>query len=305
MPRMSIDDGFGRNPRLDHLAELCGWTRRETAGCLQLDVWPLCYDRVTPNLTVRDINIAANRDAVKPVLHSGGFAGAMIEAGLARPATKADISFEWVRKGQPNVILYWRDREWRDRVYVNGAAERIAYLVKSEESGRVGGRNSAISRANKAKGPSTYPEGTVEGRSTVPQGSRNPPDTPTAPDLVPDPDTTPDRATAPDKRRAPRTPSGPLQLSIDEFDKYYQRTHDGSRPTWKGKNAKLMNDLVTAHGYPEISRRIRILEASPPRWPSAPWDMPTFSQHFDKISSSSANMTGMDHLKAIANGDIP
>ena len=181
MPRMSLDDGFGRDPRLDHLAQLCGWTRRETAGCLQLDVWPLCYDRVTPNIPTRDLNIAASRYAVSPVAHPGGFAGALIEAELARPSTRADVSFMWVRKGHPDVLLYWRDREWRDRVYLRGSAERIAYLVKAEESGRTGGRNSGKSRANTGGLPFRDPQGSLKGSGNV----LNPPDT--APDSAPDP----------------------------------------------------------------------------------------------------------------------
>lgn len=181
---MSLDDGFGRDPRLDHLAQLCGWTRRETAGCLQLDVWPLCYDRVTPNIPTRDLNIAAARYAVSPVAHPGGFAGALIEAELARPSTRADVSFMWVRKGHPDVLLYWRDREWRDRVYLRGSAERIAYLVKAEEAGRVGGRNSGKSRANTGGLPSREPQGTLKGSGNV----LNPPDTPTVPDSASAPD---------------------------------------------------------------------------------------------------------------------
>lgn len=172
---MSIDDGLGRDPRLDHLAELCGWSRRETAGCLQLEIWPLCYDRVTPNITARDINTAAAREAVSPILHVDGFAGALIEAGLARPSRRTDASFEWVRKGKPTLVLHWHDREWKGRVYIKGAAERIAYLIKSEESGRIGGRNSGGTRGKGSKGPLSDP-------SRDPQGSGNP--IPTATDTV-------------------------------------------------------------------------------------------------------------------------
>ena len=175
MARISTDDGFGRDPRLDRLAELCGWTRRETAGCLQLDIWPICYDRVTPNIPARDLDIAAARGAVTPVAHARGFSGALVESGFARPSTRKDTTFEWVRKDKAAVSLSWKDPEWRDRIYVRGAAERIAYLIKSEESGRIGGQNSGTSRGNSSKGPLRHP-------SRDPQGSGNP--TPTATDTA-------------------------------------------------------------------------------------------------------------------------
>lgn len=151
MARMSIDDSFKRDTRLDDLAELVGWTRRETAGCLQMDVWPLCYDRVTPNIRARDIDIAANREAVTPVKHPGGFSAALVEAGLGRPATKQDAYYLWTKNDGSEMKLPWRDPEWRDRVYIVGAPERIAYLLKREESGKAGGTKSAEVRRNKAK----------------------------------------------------------------------------------------------------------------------------------------------------------
>ena len=149
MARMSTDDSLGRDPRLDHLAELCGWTRRETAGCLQLDVWPLCYDRVTPNIPPGDIDRAANRSAVTPVLFAGGFSGALIESGFARQATRNDTVYHWVRDDGSVIDLDWRDPSWKGRVYLKGAADRIAYILKKQSSGRVGGKRSAESRGSK------------------------------------------------------------------------------------------------------------------------------------------------------------
>lgn len=153
MARLSVDAELGRDTRLEDLAEFCGWSKRETAGCLQLDIWPLCYDRVTPNIPARDLERAAARGAVSPVLHPGGFVGALIAARLGRPSTRHDTHFVWIKKDKTELVLPWKDVEWRDRIYVTGAAERIAYLVKSEESGRTGGIKSAESRAKSSKGP--------------------------------------------------------------------------------------------------------------------------------------------------------
>lgn len=146
MARISLDDSLGRDPRLDHLAELCGWTRRETAGCLQLDVWPLCYDRITPNVPPDDINRMANRGAPTPVLVEGGFAAALIKCGLARKSTQGDLVYRWERDDGQTVDLEWPDQTWRGRIYIKGSAERIAYRLKKKASGKVGGKRSAVSR---------------------------------------------------------------------------------------------------------------------------------------------------------------
>jgi hypothetical protein len=273
MARMSIDDKVGRDPRITILALSLGWSKRELVGCLVLDVWPLCYDQETALVSERIIDAAAGH---------AGFAVAMVEAELAT-----------------------RDRSGKLRI--TGAAKRIAYLDHQKKSGREGGLKSAEMRAKDSKGKARVREASLKQTSSDGQGSGNP----SVPDAVPDSASVPDEVpvTAPDevykKRASARTPSGPHQQAIDEFDRYYQRTHNGSKPTWKDKNASLMSRLVTAHGFPEIARRIAVLESTPPQWPPAPWDMPTFSAHFDKISSVSASaMSGLAYAKAVANGDI-
>lgn len=179
MARMSTDDSLGRDPRLDHLAELCGWTRRETAGCLQLDVWPLCYDRVTPNIPPGDIDRAANRNAVSPVKFAEGFSGALIECGFARPSTKDDLVYRWERDDGSVVDLEWRDAAWKGRVYLKGASDRIAYILKKQASGRVGGKRSA-----KSRGSNQAPlEAPLEAVLKHTSAELNPSDLPSASDL--------------------------------------------------------------------------------------------------------------------------
>jgi hypothetical protein len=115
--RMSIDDKVCRDPRITVLAATLGWSRRETVGCLILDVWPICYDQECHLISERIIDAAAGRD---------GFAVAMIECELAS-----------------------RDRGGRIRI--SGAKERIEYLNHKKRAGRQGGLNSANSRAKDIK----------------------------------------------------------------------------------------------------------------------------------------------------------
>jgi hypothetical protein len=117
MPRMSIDSKFSRDPRVLRLAKSCGWSRRETMGCL-LDVWEVCYEQVSEVLLDVDIDAAAELD---------GFAQKLLETGLGRA----------MKRG----------------IRIAGAKERIEYLKRSREAGRKGGIKSGESRRNSSKQP--------------------------------------------------------------------------------------------------------------------------------------------------------
>lgn len=143
MARMSIDDMIVRDPRITKLAGTVGWSRREVVGCLVMDVWPICYDQRESIIASELIDIAAGRP---------GFAAAMVESGLA----------SWVRGNR--------------KVRISGAQERIEYLERKREAGRVGGLKSAESRR---QSPSTT------GSTT--QAPGNPP----SPSPVPDPSSSP------------------------------------------------------------------------------------------------------------------
>lgn len=146
MARMSIDDMIARDTRIDRLAKLCGWSRRETRACLE-DIWALCYDRVVPYLEAEDIEVTAARDAISPPACPDGFVAALRAVGLGRDATAADRFF--VRKDGTKVA--WPDQNWRDRVYLAGAAERVGYLLSKRTAGSEGGVKSGESRRSKTK----------------------------------------------------------------------------------------------------------------------------------------------------------
>jgi hypothetical protein len=97
--------------------------------------------------------------------------------------------------------------------------------------------------------------------------------------------------------------TGPHNQAIAEFTAYYQRAHGGASPTWNGRSAKQMSELVKAHGLAEVTRRIGVLETAPPKWPLAPWDFPTFHTHIDKLASASAGTeSALDVALRIAGG---
>ncbi len=121
MARMAIDDSFMRDPRVIRLSKLCGWSRRETNGCL-LDVYAVVYDRASETILAADVDTAAELE---------GFAEKMVEVGLASPVT---------RVGFANSGSLLR---------ISGAKKRIKYLKTREESGRQGGIKSGITRRNR------------------------------------------------------------------------------------------------------------------------------------------------------------
>src|SRR5688572_33098188 len=118
MARMSIDDALLRDPRVKDLAQRIGWHRHQVIGCL-LDVWAVCYDRVSPVLEAREVDLACE---------VSGFCALMIATKLATETGDEDGS-----------------------VRVAGVAKRIGYLESSAERGREGGKKSGESRRTKGK----------------------------------------------------------------------------------------------------------------------------------------------------------
>ena len=140
MARMSIDDMLGRDPRLLRLAKACGWSRRETGGCLVLDVWPLCYDREKADIADIDVDIAADMD---------GFAQLMVNAGLAVRVSPT-------------------------KVRISGAKKRIKYLQTKQASGYKGGLKSAEARRKESKQNSSTGQANSKHSSSKGQAPVNP-----------------------------------------------------------------------------------------------------------------------------------
>jgi uncharacterized phage protein (TIGR02220 family) len=177
MARMSIDDRLARDTRVDKLARLCGWSRRETRACLE-DIWTLCYDRIVPYLTHDDIELAALRDAIAPPTHAAGFVAALIESGLARRAVAQDRNFT-AKNGEQHA---WKDQQWRDRIYLCGASDNIGYLLMQSVLGKRGGDKSACARANQTKRRLSDPTSVAQATLVASSEIRFKPPIATAPD---------------------------------------------------------------------------------------------------------------------------
>lgn len=278
MARMSIDDMIARDTRIDRLAKLCGWSRRETRACLE-DVWALCYDRVVPYLDAEDIEVTAARDAISPPACPDGFVAALRAVGLGRDATAADRFF--VRKDGTKVA--WPDQNWRDRVYLAGAAERVGYLLSKRTAGSEGGVKSGESRRSKTKHCLDFASSETQAHGNP---SASVPDSASAsasdPSSAPVPDLFPEARSAPPPRPR-REPTGDHARTIAAFDQRF-RERFSQPPTWGAKQAGQVKALLAKHSADEVIRRIGILFDSPPAFLlNSPPDIATLVQHFDKL----------------------
>lgn len=297
MARMSIDDMLGRDPRLFHLAEILGWSRREAAGCLVLDVWPICYDRVTPVLPEREIDRAANFN---------GFAHALVESGLGR---------------RP-------DPERPELVHVAGVAARIKYLLKLQQSAADAGkrsgearRNARRARQNDADGasgnmsesqansdePSRFKKRTVAVQKT--NGTANLAGNPSASasaSAVSSPIAIATAGVGDSDKRAPASrdsDSGSDQHRrvVDAFHQRFLYAY-GKAPTWRGaaggRSMRALKELREAHGADEVIRRIGIMFDAPPSWLRPPFTVSTLASNFDRLLMRSDNTRELRGVEA-------
>ncbi len=271
MARMSIDDMLGRDPRLLRLAKSCGWSRRETAGCLVLDVWPLCYDREKSDIADIDIDIAADMD---------GFAQLMVNSGLA------------VRVGP-------------GKVRVSGAKKRIKYLQAKQASGYKGGLKSAEARNKESKQNSSTGQANSKQPSSKGQAAVNPsvPDSASAsvspPVLVPDPPPVQDQRASPAATDEPKVNHQP---AIRHFEDRYL-VAEGGAYSWPKGHAAAIHRLVKLHGLDEVIRRTDLLfDGKGPTWIKPPFTVGTLSSQWNAITKDSGQ-TGFGAVLAIANGE--
>jgi uncharacterized phage protein (TIGR02220 family) len=130
--RINVDGYALRDPRIARLARKLALPRHQVIGQL-IEVWAVCYDRVTDRLSELDIDTAAERD---------GFAAAMCD---------------------PQIELAERHRN--GTVRISGAAKRIRYLQGQQERGARGGKRSAETRSSKQ----TLPEPEANQKQTLPE----------------------------------------------------------------------------------------------------------------------------------------
>jgi hypothetical protein len=181
MARMSVDDSFLRDPRVVVLAKLCRWTQDDEINLdvtrsRLLDVWAVCYDRITPNLGLAIVDVTARLS---------GFAAALVESELG-------------------ILLP------KGRIRICGVEERIVYLTKKAEAGRIGGVKSGETRRKNSEAKSKHSSKQIEAQLNLP-------------DPVPDPVVVPDGDPLPAPDPPPPAPRISPGISPGTFP--------GNRPT--------------------------------------------------------------------------
>lgn len=73
--------------------------------------------------------------------------------------------------------------------------------------------------------------------------------------------------------------------AIDAFDAAFREAYDGAKPTWDARAFGVMQSLVVKHSIAEVLRRMSIMFTAPPRWPPPPYNLQSFSMHFDRFAN--------------------
>lgn len=260
MARMSIDDMLGRDTRLLRLAKACGWSVRETAGCLVLSVWPLCYDRERAELDDVDIDTAADMD---------GFAQLMVNTGMAV-------------------------RTKPGKVRVSGAKDRVRYLQEKRAAGYRGGVKSGESRKKDPKQNSSTSEANSKQTASTGQARGNPSASvlPSASASASAPVSDPVPALVLDHCEPSGSPGYPDVVA--RFDTLYKQRTGGASPSWGKRSGGMINGLLARHPAAEVIRRIEILFWQPPQFLSGSVpDLGTLVQHFDKLAAPAQERKSM------------
>lgn len=82
----------------------------------------------------------------------------------------------------------------------------------------------------------------------------------------------------------PKLPTGDHATFIADFEALFAEANGEARPTWGGRQGKIVKSLLAAHGLEECRRRAGIMFRAPPPFPPPPFDIGTLEQHFDKFA---------------------
>jgi hypothetical protein len=273
--RVNIEESAWTNPAFAKLAKYLGYAdgRHALINCAALWSWQ------TDNYSPEKPTYVVDADTIDVCLGKTDAGPAMVRAGLAE---EVPDGFR-IRGSEGRIEWLWRCRSNAPK---GGDATR---RLRSEGERREGSRPAVDCKAS----DNGVPTGPATGK---PPAGPTPP--PTAePSLVllsgreeerEDAATPLLTSQASSKAKPRRPPSGPHQEAIDHLDQLYRSANDGQRHDWRGKNSKLMAELVGEYGVAEVKRRTDILFAGKgPHWLSPPFTVGTLSSQWNNLASES------------------
>lgn len=110
------------------------------------------------------------------------------------------------------------------------------------------------------------------------------------------------------RKKKPITEGREYQRALTHFDTRFFAAY-AAKPTWSGKNCKLLRELVRAHGADQVIARTDRMFDQPLDWPPGPYDVGYLSQRFDQLvavgraSSSRRGLTPQEIFDQAAEED--
>jgi len=242
------------DPRIHLLGEVAGYNHHEALGRM-VRLWGECTDRETH---------IVSEAVIKGCLGING-----VEAILA-----ADLG-----ERAPNGIR------------VRGTAGRTDWLAQKRKAGSAGGQarvSSAQAKRGSAQAKRSGRQARAKQNASSAQAERKHNSSNSTATLYPqDPDLSsqdPVLSSQVDLAAAPPPPDGDHKRVVDAFDRLYREANSGAKPSWGGRQGKLVKQLLAASTADEVIRRAGNMFSAPPPWPPPPHDLSTLVQHFDKFA---------------------
>jgi hypothetical protein len=287
-PFVAIRTDIRKDERVSVIADVAGYNRHEAMGRL-LDMWAWCSDRKLEDAPDDCDGYALSDAVLRRFLGPRG-----VEAILGDGCDELALG---VRR--PDGLVYLRgtsDTVARLRGYrrtaVAGGEARVG--APRDEGGHFVSQTTVVQlrgQPDTSSSPAAHQQSSSSSPAVTSEYPRS---------QIPDPRSQRERESGapsaapvplPRKRssgtRDPKPPVPGHQETIACFTEAYERAYS-TKPTWSGRRAKQVQELLRAHGESEVRRRIGILFGGGLAWPAGPYDFDTLVKHFDKLAQPAA-----------------